>query len=71
MPSSRESADHRRLWRPIALGLGLLLGARPGVARAEPPTEPAPPAASQTAPEGSDSPPILAYVVGAIGLSGI
>jgi hypothetical protein len=71
MPDAHESTDDRRLWRPSAIALGLLLGARPGVARAEPPTEPAPPAATATAPEGGDSPPVFAYVIGAIGLSGI
>lgn len=72
MTGSQDSADDRRGWRPIAIALGLLLGSSPGVARAEPPRNPAPAAATSTAaPQPSESAPVFAYVLGAIGLSAI
>jgi hypothetical protein len=70
MPGSQALEDRLR-WRPLAIALGLLLGESPAVARAEPPTNPAPPAATSAALPASDPAPVFAYVVGAIGLSGI
>ncbi len=72
MPGSQPFADDRPRWRPIALALGLLLGSSPGLAGAEPPADPAPRAATSAAtPQAGESPPVFAYVVGAIGLSAI
>ncbi len=74
MPGSQGSADDRPGWRPIAiaLALGFLLASSPSVAWAEPPTDPAPAAATAAAaPQASESPPVFAYVVGTIGLSAI
>ncbi|HEY3254905.1 MAG TPA: hypothetical protein VGJ91_13185 [Polyangiaceae bacterium] len=70
MTGSHDSADDRRRSRPIAIAFVLLLGSSPGVAHAEPPTNPAPPAAT-AAPAATESAPVFAYALGAIGLAGI
>jgi len=59
-----DSAPRRRAGGRLALALGLLLGSLPGVSRAEPPPPP-------SAPRVSEPPPMFAYWVGAIGLSGL
>jgi len=72
MPRLQTLAAIRRPWRTIAIALGVLLGANPGVARAEPPL-PGPRAAA-VAPqvsEASEPAPLFAYAVGAVGLSGL
>ncbi len=73
MVGSLSSASIRRPWRAIVIALGVLLGECPGVARAEPPTAPGPRAASVNpqATEASEPAPLFAYVVGAVGLSGL
>lgn len=64
-------------WRPLAIAVGLLLAELPRVARAEPPPAPGPRVAAVPAPQiqepraEASEPPVLAYVVGAIGLSGL
>jgi len=71
MPGPHASAPVRH-WRPSAIALGLLL-ASPAVARAEPPIAPGPRAAAVPSPQiaAAGEPPVFAYVVGAIGLSGL
>lgn len=72
MSGSQDSAQARPSFRALAIALGLLLGSRPGAARAEPPSDPAPAAATAAAaPPASESAPVFAYVLGAIGLSAI
>ncbi|MEI9935853.1 MAG: hypothetical protein WDO69_01385 [Pseudomonadota bacterium] len=71
MFGSQDSANRRLRWRPIAIALALLLGSSPGIARAEPPAAPAPPPVATPAAQPSESAPVFAYVVGAIGLAGI
>jgi len=63
------SAFRPSRWLRRTLARGLLLGAIPHVAHAEPPTAPGPRAAA-VVPQVSE-PPVFAYVIGAIGLSGL
>ncbi|MEI9947452.1 MAG: hypothetical protein WDO74_00315 [Pseudomonadota bacterium] len=72
MSGSQASADDRPRWRAISIALGLLLSSSPGIAWADPPAAPAPRAATGATPaQAGESPPVFAYVMGAIGLSGI
>ena len=77
MPHLPASKRPRWLWRLLALAAGLLAGAVPHIAQAEPPNALGPrvaavsaPAAQEAAKEPSE-PPVFAYAVGAVGLSGL
>ena len=70
MSGSPPSADFRGWSRSIAVTFGVLFVSAPGVASAEPPAAAGPQAAA-VAPQGSEPPPLFAYVVGALGLSGV
>ena len=72
MSGSQASAQRLR-WRPIASALGLMLASSAGVARADPPAQPGPRAAAvlPQAPSAGEPAPLFAYVVGAVGVSGL
>jgi len=73
MSGSYASTAARRRGRPIALAIifALPLGACPAVAHADPPLQPGPRVAPVAAPPVDEPTPITAYVIGALGLSGI
>lgn len=73
MSGSQTSTAVRRHCRPVVRVTALVfaIGAYPGIALADPPLELGPRAAPSVAPPVSEPAPITAYVIGALGLSGI
>jgi len=70
MSGSPASAEFRGWSGSIALAFGVLFVSAPGVASAEPPAA-AGGQAVAVAPQANEPAPLFAYVVGALGLSGI
>lgn len=75
MSRPQASARTRLVGRALAVVVGLPLGVFPQVVRAEPTIAPGPRAAAVPAPAQTTTPsesvPVVAYVAGAIGLSGL